>query len=136
MGARAGHEYGPDEDVCLDDRGLDALATRVEGHDPATMDLVDPAQAVEVFVEQQHLGLHTGREEGRVPSRDACSEDDHPRRPHARDATEKDARAVLGLQVMRSNMRRHAPGDLAHRREERQASVVRLDGLVTDGYTT
>src|SRR5439155_1606673 len=40
--------------------------------------------------------------------------------------------AVLLLQLHRTNLHRHAAGDLAHRLQERKLSIVGLDGLIRD----
>ena len=40
--------------------------------------------------------------------------------------------ALLLLQAMGADLHRHAPGDLAHRRQERQTAALVGDGLVSD----
>ena len=53
--------------------------------------------------------------------------------PDAGDAAEQHAApAVLALEEVRADLGRHAPRDLAHRREQRQRAVGRLHGLVRD----
>ena len=74
--------------------------------DPALVDLVDPAQAVEVLVEQEHLGLHALRDPRRVPADVARAEHDDARGPHARRAAEQHARARPG--AARGSARRSA----------------------------
>ena len=52
---------------------------------------------------------------------------------HARHAAEQDALAALLLfQAMGADLHRHAPGDLAHRRQQRQTAALVGDGLVGD----
>ena len=52
---------------------------------------------------------------------------------HARHAAEQDAHAALLLfQAVRADLHRHAPGDLAHRRQQRQTAALVGDGLVSD----
>ena len=103
---------------------LDRALVRRERHDPALVDLVDPAEAVEVLVEEDDLGLHAGGDPGRVPPDVAGAEDHHPCRPHAGSAAEQDARPPLvGFEEVGADLRRHAAGDLAHRCEERQRAV-------------
>ena len=59
--AAAGHEHRADHEVGVGDGPLDRAAVRGEGHDAALVDLVDPAEPVEVLVEQHDLGLHALR---------------------------------------------------------------------------
>ena len=50
------------------------------------------------------------------------------------DASEQEPAAALRLlEVVRARLSGEPAGDLAHRREQRQPAVVRLDGLVGDG---
>ncbi len=54
-------------------------------------------------------------------------------RRHAGHAAEQHARAaLLLLQAMRADLHRHAPRDLAHRRQQRQRAARVGDGLVGD----
>jgi alanine dehydrogenase len=58
---------------------------------------------------------------------------DDPPRPHTRSAAEQDAAAaVLALEVVRADLCGHAPGHLAHRREEGERAGLELDGLIRD----
>ncbi len=60
-------------------------------------------------------------------------EHDHPRRPHARRAAEQHAPpALAAFEEVRADLRRHASGHLAHRREQRELPVRELHGLVRD----
>ena len=54
-------------------------------------------------------------------------------RPHARRPTHQHtAPAVVALEEVGAHLRRQPPGDLAHRRQQRQRAVVELHGLVGD----
>ena len=64
---------------------------------------------------------------------DATAEDDDLGGRNAGHAAEQDAAsAVRLLQVVRADLRRHAAGDFAHRREQRQRAVGRRDRLIGD----
>ena len=39
--------------------------------------------------------------------------------------------AVRSLEIMRSDLNRHSPSNLAHRRQERQSAIWQLDGFVS-----
>ena len=64
------------------------------------------------------------RDPRRVPADVAGAEHHDARGPHARRAAEQHAAAaVLALEEVRTDLRRHPPGHLAHGREERQRAV-------------
>ena len=126
-GARPpGTSTAPIDEVGVGDRAGDRSPVAGEGHDPALVDLVDPPEPVEVLVEQQHLGLHALRDPRCVPPDVARAEHDDPRRADAGCAPEQHpAAAVLALEEVRPDLRRHPARDLAHRREEREAARSR-----------
>ena len=129
----AGHQHGADDQVGLGDRALDGTLVGGQRHDPSLVDLVDPAQPVEVLVEQQHLGLHAGRDPRRVPTDVAGAEDHHPRRAHAGGtAHQHPAAAVVALQELGPHLRGQPSGDLGHGGQERQRAVGLLHRLVGD----
>ena len=126
-----GNEYRADEQVGIGDRPFDCALVGRERQDPALVDLVDPAQPVDVLVEQHDLGFHARGDPRRVPSDVPGAEHHHPSRSHPRCAPEQDApTAARLLQVMGARLGGHAAGDLAHRGEERQRAIRGLHGLV------
>ncbi len=72
-----------------------AAAVARQRLDAALVDLVDPAQPVEVLVEQEHLGFHALRDPRRVPTDVARAEHDDARGPHAGRAAEQHAAPAL-----------------------------------------
>ena len=133
--APAGHEHRADDEVGFGDRAVDGEAVARQRHDPALVDLVDPAQPVEVAVEEQHLGLHALRDPRRVPSHVAGADHHDARRPNAGCTTEQHAPpAVRALEEVRAHLRRHPTGDLAHRCEQRERARLDLHGLVGDAH--
>ena len=70
----------------------------------------------------------------RVRARDAAADDDDAAARRAGHSAEEDAAAAGGTeQLLRADLHRQAPGDLAHGGQERQRAVGQLDGLVGDG---
>ncbi len=103
----------------------------------ALVDPVDLAQPADVLVEQQHLGLHAERDGGGVQAGDAGPEHDDLAGVDARDPAEQDAATAVGaLEEVRAGLRRHPPGHLRHRGEQRQRAVRQLHGLVRHGGRT
>ena len=73
------------------------------------------------------------RDQRGVVADHAAAEDDDAAGRDARHAAEQHAAtAERFLEEVRARLRREAAGDLAHRREQRQAAVVGLDRLVRD----
>ena len=94
---------------------------------------VELAQAVDVAVEDEHVGLHADRDEGGVHADHAAADHEHVGGRHARHAAEQDpAAAERLLEHERARLRGDLARDLAHRREQRQPAVAVLDGLVGD----
>ena len=99
----------------------------------ALVDAVGLAQPLHVLVQQQHLGLHAERDRRGVHPADPGAEHDDLRGVdpgHA--AHEHAAPAAAPLQAVRPHLRGHPPGDLAHRRQQRQRAVGQLHRLVRD----
>jgi hypothetical protein len=98
------------------------------------VDLVDPAQAIEVAVEDRHLGLHPGGDPGGVPT-DVPGPEHHDagRSNTWRPAEQDPPPPVVAFEEVGADLRRHAAGDLAHRCQQRQRAGRQLNGLVGDG---
>ena len=135
FGARApGIEHGADHDVGVLDRLRDLQARRHDEADAAREDLVEVAHPVDRPVEDRHVRAEPDRDHRGVVADDAAADHEHAARRDARHAAEQQAApAERLLEEVRAGLRREASGDLAHRREQRQPPVVRLDGLVRDG---
>ena len=92
------------------------------------------AEAVQVHVEDRDVGPEPDGGLERVQADRARSEDDQVAGRHAGDAREEDPAAAVGLaEVVGALLDGQAPGDLAHRRQERQAPVRPLHRLVGEG---
>ena len=97
------------------------------------MNRVHIAKFVDVGVEHDDLGLHALRDPGRVLPGHARPEHQHPGRGDAAHAAHQHPpTARLAFQQVRADLRSHAPGDLAHGREQGQAPVGQLHRLVGD----
>jgi hypothetical protein len=129
----AGDQDRPDDEVGLQDGPLDLQDV---GGDRLAVTLVDQvrlAELVDVRVQQEHLGLHAERDGGRVHAGDARADHHHLGRVHAGDAAHQDAPAALRAhQVIGADLGREPARDLGHGREQGEAAVGRLHGLVGD----
>jgi hypothetical protein len=77
-------------------------------------------------VDDGDVGAHAERDRRGVGARNAAAEDDHFGRRHAGHAAEQNAAPARRLlQRMRADLRREAPRDFRHRRQQRQAAVRR-----------
>ena len=87
---------------------LDLAPVGGEGGDPAHLDLVDEAQAIDVAVEQVDLGLQPGGHPRRVPPDVAGAEHHHPGGTHAGCPTHQHApAAVVALEEVGPDLHRH-----------------------------
>ena len=115
---------------------IDSSIWRARGHeelDAAAQDLLEEAHALDRALEDRHLRAHPERDHRRVVADHPAADHQHARRCDTRDTAEQDpAPALRLLEVVRACLRGESPGDLAHRREQRQRTTVGLDRLVRD----
>ena len=94
--------------------------------------VVELAQPVEVDVEHRDVGAQAHGHARGIGADDAAADHHDLGRRHARHAAQQHAAAALRLlQAVGAGLDRHAAGDFAHRRQQRQAagsSVTRLVG--------
>ena len=91
------------------------------------------AHAVDRALEDRHVRAEAERDDRGVVADHAAADDDDVALRDARHAAEQEpAAAERLLEEVRAGLRREPARDLAHRREQRQPPVVRLDGLVRD----
>ena len=84
------------------------------------MYLIDPAESIDVAIEQQHFGFHPLGNPGAVPTDVTRTDDYDASWADARDAAEEDATgAVSLLEEARSHLRCDAPGHFTHRSQQR-----------------
>ena len=126
-------QHGTDDDIGF----LDGLFQRslggVGGLHGAGELLVQLGQALVGAVEDGDVGAGTDGHLGGMGAGDTAADDHHLGRQHAGHAAQHQAAAALGLhQAMRRHGDRHAPGNLAHRRQQGQAAIIVGDGLIGD----
>ena len=132
-GARAGDENRADDHVGMGDGLLDLEARRHEQADAARQDLVQVTHPVDRALEHRDAGAEAEGDDRSVVADDPASEHDDVSGLHARSPCEQNAAsAEWFLEEMRRSLRSQSAGDLAHRCEQREPMVVRLDGLVRD----
>jgi hypothetical protein len=123
--ARALDQHGADHQVGVHDLLADRDRRAVQQGHVRRHHVAEVAQAVEVDVEQAHVGAEARRHLRRVGADHATAEDHHGRRFDARHTAEQDAApAIVLLEADRADLHRHAAGDFAHRRQQRQRVAV------------
>ena len=134
FGATApGDEHGADDEVGAPHRLLDVGRVGVERLDGAAEHVLEVAHRLGAHVEHRDLRAHADGDGRRVAPDDAAAEDDDAPAPRAGHAAEEHAlAAALLLEARGADLHGHAPGDLAHRPEQRKRAVLELDGLVRD----
>ena len=133
-GAAAGQQHGADQQVGPGHQPLDQGAAAHQGDHPTAAVRFQAPQPLGRAVQQEHLRIHGGGDPCGVPAHRASAQHHHPSRAHAGAAPHQDAAAAMGLlQQVRPHLGRQPAGDLAHRRQQRQAAVLELHGFVGDG---
>ena len=131
-GAR--HQHRADDEIGLQHIVLDRLARGEDGVDGGAELLVDGVEPVDVDVEHGQLRLEPDPHAHRVDAGHAAAQHDDLGGRHAGGAAEQHAApALLHLQAMRAGLDGHAAGNLAHRRQQRQAAAHARHRLVGDG---
>ena len=97
--------------------------------------MVHLAQAVEIAIENEDLGVHAdGHGRGGEAGHPGAQNDDTGG-AHAGNPAHQDAPAAAGShEVVGTHQRGHPAGDLAHGRQQRQRVVLLAHGLVGDGH--
>ena len=96
-------------------------------------DLVEVAHAVDRALEDRDLRAEPDRDDRGVVADDPAADDHHaPGRDAGHAAEQQAAPAERLLEEVRAGLRREPPGDLRHRREQRQRAARGLDRLVGD----
>ena len=95
--------------------------------------LLEVPHAVDRALDDRDVRAEAERDDGRVVADDAAADDDDLPGRDARHAAEQQAAAAERLlEEVRAGLGGEPAGDLAHRREQRQRPVARLDRLVRD----
>ena len=146
--AHRGHQFVGDQFGCLgphdqdgadDDVGvyaglLDGVGARGHRLQRAPEVVVDPAESLEVPVEDVHLGVHAHRQGGRGHARHAGAQDHDLGAADTGDPAHQDATSAPGAhQMVGTHQRGHPTGHLAHRGEQRKRVVGQTYGLIGDG---
>src|SRR5690606_4779781 len=132
--AGSGDEHRPDEQVGAREHLEDVAQVARHRLQGAAEDVVDVLEPRVVDVEQGDPGADAERDLGRVDAHGAAAEDHDLAGADAGYAPQQHAAAaVRPFEEVSPHLRRHAAGDLAHGREQRQAAAVELHRLVGDG---
>ena len=118
---RTRHEHCTNHQVGIQHTAFDGTTIRSQRHDATLFNLVDEAQAIQIFVEQHHFGFHAGCDACRIPTHVARTDDHHFGGPHTGRATHQHAAtAIRALQIMCTSLRGKTASNFTHRRQERQ----------------
>jgi len=131
-GGSAGYEHRTHYQVGRFEVLADGPGIGGKSDDLPAENVVQLPQAVEVAVDDSHVGAHPDGHLGGVDSHDASAQDHHVGRRYSRHAAQQDAAAAIGfLQILRAHLDGHASGHLAHGREQGQGAVAFNDGLIS-----
>ena len=130
----AGDQHGPDHQIGLADHLLDIGAVGKAGLGAAFEMDAEPLQHFRIAVEDGHVRAEAHGHLRRVEAHHAAADHQHAARQHARNPAQQHAApAVRFFQCSRPGLDRHAPGNLAHRFQQRQGSARAGDRFISDG---
>ena len=130
---RTGNQHRADHEIGIADQLFDRGDGRIRGLQLVAKLGLQFAQALDRTVNDRDVGAQADRHLRGVRAGHTATEDDDLRRRHAGHAAEQHAGATVRLlQRRRADLDRHPTGDFAHRRQQRQRTVGRGDGLVGD----
>ena len=130
----AGDEHCADDEVGVANQLFDGVRRRVHGLQLAGEHRGQLAQSLDRTVHHGHVGAQTDGHFGRMGAGYAAAQNHDFGGRYAGYAAQQHAEAAVGLlQAIGAHLHRHAAGDLAHRRQQRQRSVRRRHGFIRDG---
>ncbi len=131
-GFGAGDEHGADKEIHVGEQFHQMRVVRIKRVRGVQRD-VEKTHPLDIHLEDGDIRAEAGGHAGGVHATDAAAEHHHFAGQHSRHAAEQRAAAgeMFG-KIIAADDDRHAPGDFAHRLEQRQAAV-NLDGFVGNG---
>ncbi len=100
---------------------------------PVAIPVIKTTQHVGTLVENQDLGSQSDRHRQRITANNATSEDDYSPLWHARNTTQQNAAAAMGLfQAAGTGLNGHTAGNLRHGRQQRQTAGRVRHGFIGD----
>ena len=127
----AGDQHGTDDDIGCGDLALERIGGGGDHAHLAAEARIEFAQPRQRLVEDGDGGAHTVRDFRSRRAGHTAADDEHAGGRGARYAAHQDAGAAgVLLQKVRRDLRRHATGDFAHRRQQRQAAVAADHGFI------
>ena len=129
----ASHQYGSDDQVGGSQRLLKVVGRTVERLHSALEGVVEPAQAMQVDVEDRDIGPHSHGHTDGIQADDPAANDDHIAGCDSGNTAEQYAApAADPLEASRTGLHAEATGDFGHRGQQWQRPVRILDGFVGD----
>ena len=127
----AGDEHGADDEVRVAHELFDRVSGRVHGFHLTAEDGRQLPQPLDRSVDHGDVCAHADGHFRRVRSGNAAAQHHDLCGGHAGHTAQQDSESAVGLlQTVGAHLHGHAPGDLAHGREQRQRAVGRGDGLI------
>ena len=130
---RARDQHAAYDQFGIQYRFLHTVGSGIQGADAVAKYQVELAQAIHIFVQHRDTCTHAHCDLQRMRTHHPSAQNHDMGRRHTGHTTEQHAHATLGFfQMGGTCLHRHAPGDFAHGRQQRQAAPRTGNGLV--GY--
>ena len=126
-------QHRADDEIGLLHGAGDALLRGDQRLDPRAEQVVEIFQPLQVDIEDRDVRAHADGDLAGVGADGSSAEDDDLRLRGAGDAGEQYAFAAEGFfKIFRALLHRETAGDLAHRNQQRQRTVLFLERLIGD----
>ena len=129
-------QHGADDDVGPLDEFPQSCRAGKQAEAVGRHHVAQITQAVQVQVEDIHLGSQAAGHLGRIDSDNPAADNDHIARINPRDSPQQHAVTALGhFQVLGPLLDRHSAGHFAHRGQQGQGAIRLLNGFISDADT-
>src|SRR5215212_9401088 len=129
----ARHQHSPDDQICFRDCVLNHVSAGRECGNLRQEDIVEFAQPVQIVVDDSDVSAHANGDLRCVCAYDASADNHYARGGHTRNATQQNSASTAHLlEVVRSNLNRHASRDFRHRSQQGQRAASICNRLVGD----
>ncbi len=132
-GRGAGNEHRTHHQIGLPHGIAHCMDVGRHGQHLAIVNIVQLAKPVEILVDDGYMGTHANGNLSGIVSHHSAANNDHVRRRYTGHAAQQNAAPAIGtLQVLRSYLHGHAPGNFAHRSEKWKGIVLFANGFIGD----
>ncbi len=128
-----GYKNGANNQIGLRDRIVDHVSAGSECWDLRKENIVEFAQSIEIVIDDRDVRTHSDRDLRGVCAYHTATNDHDSCCRHTRNTTQQDSTSTTHfLEIVRTDLDRHASRNFRHRRQQRQGPATIGDRFVSD----